>query len=47
MGDTKKQSFHSYGIKTETTTGGRTDGAQLKYSVIPLNGLAEIVLLPV
>jgi hypothetical protein len=47
MGDTKKQSFHSYGIKTETTTGGSTDGAQLKYSVIPLKGLAEIVLLPV
>jgi hypothetical protein len=47
MGDTKKQSFHTFGIKTETTTGGTTDGAQLKYSVIPLKGLAEIVPLPV
>lgn len=46
MGDTKKQSFHTFGVKTETTTGGTTAGAQLKYSVIPLKGLAEIVILP-
>ena len=47
MGDTKKQSFHIFGIKTETTSGGAAVGAQLKYSVIPLKGLAEIVPLPV
>jgi hypothetical protein len=47
MGDTKKQSFHTYGIKTKTTSGGTSVGAQLKYSVIALKGLAEIVLLPV
>jgi len=46
MGDTKRQSFHTFGIKTETATGGTSDGAQLKYSVIPLKGLAEIVPLP-
>jgi hypothetical protein len=46
MGDTKKQAFHTYGIKTETTSGGTSVGAQLKYSVISLKGLAEIVLLP-
>jgi hypothetical protein len=46
MGDTKKQSFQTYGIKTKTTSGGTSVGAQLKYSVIALKGLAEIVLLP-
>jgi hypothetical protein len=46
MGDTKNQSFHTFGIKTETTSGGTTVGAQLKYSVIPLKGVAEIVPLP-
>lgn len=47
MGDTKKQSFHTFGVKTQTTTGGNSDGAQLKYIVVPLKGLAEIVILPV
>jgi len=47
MWDTKKQSFHNFGIKTETTSGGTSVGAQLKYSVIALKALAEIVLLPV
>jgi hypothetical protein len=46
MGETKKQSFHTFGIKTATTTGGVSDGAQLKYTVVPLKGLAEIVILP-
>jgi hypothetical protein len=47
MGETKKQSFHTLGIKIATTTGGVADGAQLKYTVVPLKGLAEIVILPV
>jgi hypothetical protein len=47
MGDTKKQSFHTFGVKTQTTTGGVSDGAQLEYTVVPLKGLAEIVILPV
>ena len=47
MGETKKQSFHTFGVKTATTTGGVSDGAQLKYTVVPLKGLAEIVILPV
>jgi hypothetical protein len=46
MGETKKQSFHTFGVKTATTTGGVSDGAQLKYTVVPLKGLAEIVVLP-
>jgi len=46
MGETKKQSFHTFGVKTATTTGGVSDGAQLKYTVVPLRGLAEIVILP-
>jgi hypothetical protein len=46
MGDTKKQSFHTFGIKTATASGGTTVGAQIKYTVIPLEGLAEIVVLP-
>jgi hypothetical protein len=46
MGETKKQSFYTFGVKTETTTGGVSDGAQLKYSVVHLKGLAEIVGLP-
>jgi hypothetical protein len=47
MGDTKKQSFHTFGVKTQTTSGGASEGAQLKYTVVPLKGLAEIVILPV
>ncbi|MBV9671728.1 MAG: hypothetical protein JO076_02750 [Verrucomicrobia bacterium] len=47
MGDTKKQPFHTFGVKIQTTTGGVSDGAQLKYTVVPLKGLAEIVALPV
>jgi hypothetical protein len=46
MGETGKQSFHTIGVKTATTIGGVTDGAQLKYTVVPLKGLAEIVRLP-
>jgi len=46
MGDTKKQLFHTFGIKTATTSGGTSPGAQLKYTVIPLKGFAEIVPLP-
>jgi hypothetical protein len=47
MGGTKKQSFHTFGVKTATTTGGVGDGAQLKYTVVRLKGLAEIGILPV
>jgi hypothetical protein len=47
MGETKKQSFHTFGVKTATTIGGVSDGAQLKYTVVALKGLAEIVILPV
>jgi hypothetical protein len=47
MGETKKQSFETFGVKTATTTGGTSDGAQLEYTVVPLKGLAEIVVLPV
>ena len=47
MGDKKKLSFHTLGVKTATTTGGTSDGAQLKYTVVPLKGLAENVPLPV
>jgi hypothetical protein len=47
MGETKKQSFHTLGVKTATTVGGVSDGAQLKYTVIRLKGLAEIAILPV
>lgn len=47
MGETRKQAFHTFGVKTATTTGGLSDGAQLEYSVVPLTGLAEIVGLPV
>jgi hypothetical protein len=47
MGETKKQAFHTFGIKTATTTGGVSDGAQLKYTAVRLKGLAEIVILPV
>jgi hypothetical protein len=46
MGETKKQSFHTFGVKVSTVTGGTSDGAQLKYTVVPLKGLAEIVALP-
>jgi hypothetical protein len=46
MGETKKQSFYTFGVKTATTTGGVSDGAQLKYTVVPLKGLAEIIALP-
>ena len=46
MGETKKQSFHTFGVKTATTTGGVSDGAQLKYTVVRLKGLAEIGILP-
>ncbi|HYY31624.1 MAG TPA: hypothetical protein VE860_27015 [Chthoniobacterales bacterium] len=46
MGETKKQSFDTFGVKTATTTGGVSDGAQLTYTVVPLKGLAEIVVLP-
>jgi hypothetical protein len=46
MGERKKQSFHTFGVKTATTTGGVSDGAQLKYTVVALKGLAEIVILP-
>ena len=46
MGETKKQSFHAFGVKTATTTGGVSDGAQLKYTVVRLKGLAEIGILP-
>jgi hypothetical protein len=46
MGETRRQSFNTFGVKTETTTGGTSDGAQLKYTVVPLKGLAEIVPLP-
>jgi hypothetical protein len=37
----------SFGVKTATTTGGVSDGAQLKYTLIRLKALAEIVILPV
>jgi hypothetical protein len=47
MGETKKQSFHTFGVKTATTTGGVSDGGQLKYTLVRLKGLAEIVILPV
>jgi hypothetical protein len=47
MGETKKQSFYTFGVKTATTTGGVSDGAQLKYTVMRLKGLAEVVILPV
>ena len=47
MGEAKKQSFYTFGVKTATTTGGVGDGAQLKYTVVRLKGLAEIVILPV
>jgi threonine dehydratase len=47
MGETKKQSFETFGVKTATTTGGVSDGAQLEYTVVPLKGLADIVGLPV
>jgi hypothetical protein len=47
MGETKKQHFHTFGVKTATTTGGVSDGAQLKYTVVALKGLAEVVILPV
>jgi hypothetical protein len=43
---TKKQSFHTFGIKTATISGGVNAGAQLKYTVLPLKGLATIVFLP-
>ena len=46
MGEKKKESFHTFGVKTATTTGGVADGAQLKYTLVPLKGLAEIVVLP-
>jgi hypothetical protein len=43
MGETKQQSLQTFGIKTFTTTGGITEGAQYKYSLLQLKGLAEIV----
>jgi hypothetical protein len=46
MGKTQRQSFYTFGVKTATTTGGVSDGAQLKYTVVQLKGLAEIVPLP-
>ena len=46
MGETRRQSFYTFGVKTETTTGGVGDGAQLKYTVVQLKGVAEIVPLP-
>jgi hypothetical protein len=46
MGETKKHSFHTFGVKVFTLNGGTSDGAQLKYTVVPLKGLAEIVDLP-
>jgi hypothetical protein len=46
MGETRTQSFYTFGVKTETTAGGVGDGAQLKYTVLQLKGVAEIVPLP-
>ncbi|MBV9999227.1 MAG: hypothetical protein JO015_08950 [Verrucomicrobia bacterium] len=46
MGETKKQPFRSFGIKTATTTGGTADGAQRKYTLVPLKGSARIAALP-
>jgi hypothetical protein len=46
MGETRSQSFQTFGVKTATTLGGTGDGAQLNYTVEPLKGLAEIVPLP-
>jgi len=47
MGETRKQSFYTFGVKTATTSGGFGDGAQLKYTIVELKGLAEIVPLPI
>lgn len=41
-GERKKQSFLTFGIKTASTIGGVSEGAQFNYTVVPLNGLAEM-----